>query len=77
MLGRKIWLNKQYNPLDPKYVISTKSNRKMIIGDIEANKPKKWFKRELNKDSKRYLRVDDIPGATPKELFNIPEEKLP
>ena len=49
----------------------------MIIGEIEGGKPKQFVKKEHRKDTKRYLRVDDIPGAQAKELTVIPEGVLP
>lgn len=49
----------------------------MIIGDVEGGKPKQFVKREIRKDTKRYLRVDDIHGASPKEQAGIPEVVLP
>lgn len=77
ILGKKKQYIKYSNPLDPNYIVSTKSNRKMIIGSIEANKPKNLIKLIINKDSKRYIRVDDIEGAYPKEFKSIPEKHLP
>jgi hypothetical protein len=69
---------KDSSPLDPKYVISTKSKRLMIIGDIDGGKPKQFVKSQLRKDTKRYLRVDDIQGASPTEKQTlIPENLLP
>jgi hypothetical protein len=35
----------------------------LIIGDIDKNKPKNKIKEIVNKDSKRYMRADDIEGA--------------
>ena len=58
-------INKDYNPLDPRYIISTKSGRKQIIGTIDENKPKIFLRRPYNIDSKRILRTDDIEGAQP------------
>jgi len=41
VIGRK----KQYfkgesSPLDPKYIVSTKSKRMIVLGDVEGGKPK-------------------------------------
>lgn len=58
-------LKKNYNPLDPRYILSTKSGRKQIIGVIDQNKPKVFTKPTSNKDTRRYLRTDDIDGAQP------------
>lgn len=55
---------KDTNPLDPRYVISTKSGRRQVIGEIDRNKPLGRRKRPL-KDTRRYLRTDDIEGAQP------------
>ena len=55
---------KNYNPLDPRYILSTKSGRKQIIGAID-NKPKVHSRRPQNVDTRRYLRTDDIEGAQP------------
>lgn len=60
VLGKKKQYNKNNSPLDPKYIVSTQSKRMMIIGDIDGGKPKQFVKKELRKDTKRYLRVDDI-----------------
>jgi hypothetical protein len=60
VLGKKKLYLKDHSPLDPKYIISTKSKRMMVIGDIEGGKPKQFVKPQLRKDTKRYLRVDDI-----------------
>ena len=49
----------------------------MIIGDVDGGKPKQFVKKEVRKDTKRYLRVDDINGASPKEKTVIPEKVLP
>lgn len=68
---------KDYNPLDPRYILSTKSGRKQIIGIIDDNKPKVHTRRPANADTRRYIRTDDIEGAQPrkqgsrsKNLFN-------
>ena len=53
--------------------MSTKSNRKVIYGDVENSHPRQLIKRDLNKDTKRYLRVDDISGSSPRERDLIPE----
>jgi hypothetical protein len=62
VLGRKKHYVKDSDPLAPTYIMSTKSNRKVVIGYIDNNKPKTLIKRDINKDTKRYLRVDDITG---------------
>ena len=78
VLGKKRYLNKNNSPLDPQYVVSTKSNRVMIIGEVDGGKPKQFVKSQLRKDTKRYMRVDDIAGASPKEHHTfIPEKQLP
>jgi len=78
ILGKKKQYVKDHSPLDPKYVVSTKSKRMIIIGDIEGGKPKQFVKPQPRKDTKRYLRVDDIEGASPKEKQTvIPESLLP
>lgn len=61
--NRKYYI-KNYNPLDPRYVLSTKSGRRQIIGPID-NKPKVHSRRPQNVDTRRYLRTDDIEGAQP------------
>ena len=76
ILGRKKQYIKNNSPLDPKYIMSTMSNRMMIIGDIEGGKPKQFVKPELRKDTKRYMRVSDIDGASPREVTLLPENML-
>ena len=76
VLGRKKSYNKQSSPLDPQYIMSTKSRRMIVIGEVDGGKPKQFVKRDINKDTKRYMRVDDISGAQPKLLDTIPENKL-
>jgi hypothetical protein len=49
----------------------------MILGEIEKNKPRELIKKEIRKDTKRYLRATDIEGATAKEQSLIPESILP
>jgi hypothetical protein len=66
VLGKKKHFMKDSSPLDPQYVVQTKSNRRMIIGEIDGGKPKQFVKTELRKDTRRNLRVDDIAGASPK-----------
>lgn len=56
--------------------MSTKSSRKIVIGEIDNNKPKNLIKKQVNKDSKRYIRSDDIIGASPKEEYRIPIKHL-
>jgi hypothetical protein len=53
------------NPLDPRYIWSTKSGRRQIIGEIDQNKPKIYSIPSRNKDTRRMLRTDDIEGAQP------------
>jgi 5-methylcytosine-specific restriction endonuclease McrBC GTP-binding regulatory subunit McrB len=77
VLGRKKVFNKNSSPLDPKYIVSTKSKRMMVLGDIDGGKPKQFVKKDLRKDTKRYMRVDDIQGASPRENIVIPESLLP
>ena len=48
----------------------------MLIGEIDSNKPRKLVKDEVRKDTKRYIRVDDIQGAQPRDNMLIPENKL-
>ncbi|CAI2370298.1 unnamed protein product [Moneuplotes crassus] len=62
---------KDTNPLDPRYILSTKSGRKQIIGDIENSHPKKYRGRPLGVDTKRSLRTDDIIGAQPFYKKNV------
>jgi hypothetical protein len=40
VLGKKKLYLKNSSPLDPQYVVSTKSKRMMIIGEVEGGKPK-------------------------------------
>jgi len=56
---------KDHNPLEPKYVVSTKSGRRQIIGEIERNKPTIHIRKPFNADTRRCLRTDDIDGAQP------------
>jgi hypothetical protein len=49
----------------------------ITIGEIEGGKPKQFVKQNLRKDTKRYMRVDDIAGASPRELTMLPESTLP
>jgi len=58
-------IKKDYNPLDPCYILSTKSGRKQIIGAIDKNKPKHFVTNSTNKDTRRNMRTDDIAGAQP------------
>ena len=44
VLGKKKYMNKNNSPLDPQYIVSTKSNRMMIIGDVEGGKPRQFVK---------------------------------
>lgn len=61
--GKKVYV-KDYNLLDPKYVMYTKSRRrKLVIGDEPFNKPK----RHITPTTRRHNnRIDDIQGAKPK-----------
>lgn len=78
ILGKKKLYVKDHSPLDPKYIVSTKSKRMVIIGDIEGARPKQFVKPQVRKDTKRYLRTDDIEGASPHEKrTTIPEPLLP
>lgn len=77
VLGKKKIFIRDTSPLDPKYIMSTKSKRIMIIGDVDGGKPKQFVKNNLRKDTKRSMRVDDISGASPKEMIAIPESALP
>lgn len=43
--------------------MKTKSNRIMIIGEVEGGKPRELVKKEVRKDTKRMMRIDDIDGA--------------
>lgn len=61
---KKIYI-KNSNPLDPRYVLSTKSGRKQIIGDVPEAHPKKQKSRLRGVDTKRALRTNDIEGARP------------
>ena len=56
---------KNYNPLEPKYVISTKSRRhKLEFGSIDKNKPKK----HISPVTRRHVNnVDDIEGTKSKK----------
>ncbi len=40
VIGRKRLYVKDNSPLDPKYLVSTKSKRMIILGDVEGGKPK-------------------------------------
>eukprot|EP00347_Sterkiella_histriomuscorum_P015008 403358665 len=78
ILGRKKHYDKSYSsPLDPNYIVSTNSKRIMILGPIDDNKPRQLIKKEVRKDTKRCMRIDDIQGAQPKESDLIPQDKLP
>lgn len=77
ILGKKRYISKEYNPLEPKYVMSTKSRRMMVLGDIDGGKPRQHVKLEQRKDTGRYLRSDDIVGAAPKPHAGLPETALP
>ena len=78
VIGRKKHYSKGENsPLDPKYLVSTKSKRMIILGEVEGGKPKQFVKPQFRKDTKRYMRVDDIQGASPKERALLPESTLP
>lgn len=47
VLGRKKLYNKNNNsPLDPKYIVATKSRRMMVIGDIDGGKPKQFVQKD-------------------------------
>ena len=49
----------------------------IVLGDVEGGKPKQFVKPQIRKDTKRYMRVDDIEGASPKERALLPENTLP
>jgi hypothetical protein len=40
ILGRKKYMNKNNSPLDPQYVVSTKSKRMIVIGEVEGGRPR-------------------------------------
>lgn len=74
VLGRKKVFDLGFsNPNAPTYIMSTKSNRKVILGDIEDNRPRELIKKEVRKDTKRYLRGDDIEGSSAIDRNLIPE----
>jgi len=77
VLGRKKLYVKDHSPLEPQYIMSTKSRRIMMIGEVEGGKPKQLVRNNLRKDTKRILRVDDIIGASTKVTDVIPEALLP
>lgn len=35
-------IRKYHNPLDPRYIVSTESGRKQVIGGIDKGRPKEW-----------------------------------
>jgi len=39
------------------------SNRMIMIGEVDQAKPQTLIKRAVKKDTSRYLRAEDIPGA--------------
>ena len=60
------WISaKNVNPLDPQYEMSTKSGRRMIVGQVDGSKPKQLVPNRVARDTRRFLRTDDIPGAQP------------
>ncbi|CAI2362478.1 unnamed protein product [Moneuplotes crassus] len=62
--GKKNY-KKDYNPLEPNYVMYTKSRRrKMVIKDDEKTKPRKLF---TPRTRRRNNNVNDIEGAQPKK----------
>jgi len=61
----------------PTYIMSTNSNRRVLYGEVEDSHPKQLIKKEVNKDTKRYMRIDDITGTSPRERDLIPENMLP
>jgi hypothetical protein len=55
---------KDYNPLDPKYVLYSKSRRrKMEFGEIEKSRPKKHISPKTRRNPNK---VDDIEGTKSK-----------
>ena len=40
IIGRKKFFDKHSSPLNPEYVVRTNSNRKVIIGAIDQNRPR-------------------------------------
>ena len=77
ILGKKKMYIKDHSPLEPHYIMTTKSKRMIVLGEIEGGRPKQFVKKDANKDTKRYMRVSDIVGASPKERTCIPETVLP
>ncbi|CDW73171.1 UNKNOWN [Stylonychia lemnae] len=77
IIGKKRLYDKHSSPLNPEYIVRTTSNRKVVIGAIEQNRPRELIKKEVRKDSKRSLRLDDILGAQSKLSDLIPKDKLP
>jgi hypothetical protein len=64
ILGKKRHFIKNTNPLDPTYIMKSVSGRRMFaFGEIEHNKPKSFVRETVNKDSRRYLKNDDIIGT--------------
>lgn len=66
ILGKKKWKIKENNPLDPSYVVRTVSGRKQIISTIDKNKPEQKISPVVNRDTKRYMKTNDISGASPR-----------
>ena len=78
ILGKKKVYDLSFsNPMAPTYIMSTNSNRRVLYGEVEDSHPKQLIKREVNKDTKRYMRIDDITGTSPRERDLIPENMLP
>ncbi|CAI2361327.1 unnamed protein product [Moneuplotes crassus] len=63
--GKKRFV-KNYSPLEPSYVMYSKSRRRrMVIQDDETSKPRKLI---TPKTRRKDNRIDDIEGAQPKKL---------
>jgi len=75
VLGKKRAYSKNSNPVAPSYVMPSQSGRaRMLIENGADNRPKVHVRDKVNKDSKRYLRSDDILGAAPKVHAGLPQK---
>ena len=55
---------KDYSPLEPRYLLPTKSRRhKMVVGEIENSKPKKHISPHTRRQT---FQIDDIEGTRTK-----------
>ena len=62
--GKKIYI-KDYNLMDPNYIVYTKSRRnKLVIKDDEKSKPKKYISPHTRRHNNY---IEDIEGAKPKK----------